>query len=93
MQVTLNAHKVYQIHTGNDNIMCLQFLHDTIVLLLAVTPDIPIQVVSIDDTLQRLSGGTFLLFDSKHKVPLVCVPTRSVAFAQLGESKLQKVNQ
>ena len=59
MQVTLNAHKVYQIHTGNDNIMCLQFLHDTIVLLLAVTPDIPIQVVSIDDTLQRLSERHF----------------------------------
>ena len=58
MQVTLNAHKVYQIHSGTDNMMYLQFLHDTIVLLLAVTPDIPIQVVG-DDTLQRLSKRHF----------------------------------
>ena len=57
MQVMLNAHKVYQIHTGND-ITYAQFLHDTIVLLLAVTPDIPIQVVG-DDTLQRLSNRHF----------------------------------
>ena len=57
MQVMLNAHKVYQIHTGND-MTYLQFLHDTIVLLLAVTPDIPIQVVG-DDTLQRLSKRHF----------------------------------
>ena len=59
MQVTLNAHKVYQIHSGTDNMMYLQFLHDTIVLLLAVTPDIPIQVVDNDDTLQRLSERHF----------------------------------
>ena len=59
MQVTLNAHKVYQIHSGTDNMMYLQFLHDTIVLLLAVTPDIPIQVVGNDDTLQRLSERHF----------------------------------
>ena len=59
MQVTLNAHKVYQIHTGNDNMTYLQFLHDTIVLLLAVTRDIPIQVVSNDDTLPRLSERYF----------------------------------
>ena len=58
MQVMLNAHKVYQIHTGND-MAYLQFLHDTIVLLLAVTPDIPIQVVGNDDTLQRLSERHF----------------------------------
>ena len=59
IQVTLNAHKVYQIHTGNDNMTYLQFLHDTIVLLLAVTQDILIQVVSNDDTLQRLSKRHF----------------------------------
>ena len=59
MQVTLNAHKVYQIHSGTDNMMYLQFLHGTIVLLLAVTPDIPIQVVGNDDTLQRLSERHF----------------------------------
>ena len=59
MQVMLNAHKVYQIHTGNDNMMYLQFLHGTIVLLLAVTSDIPIQVVGNYDTLQRLSERHF----------------------------------
>ena len=59
IQVTLNAHKVYQIHTGNDNMTYLQFLNDTIVLLLAVTRDISIQVVSNDDTLQRLSKRHF----------------------------------
>ena len=58
MQVMLNAHKACQIHTGND-MMYLQFLHDTIVSLLVVTPDIPIQVVGNDDTLQRLSKRHF----------------------------------
>ena len=87
-----HAHKVYQIHTGN-NMTYLQFLHDAIVLLLAVTPDIPIQVVGNDDILQRVSERYFPLFDSKHKVPLVYVPTGSVMFRQLRESKLQKANQ
>ena len=59
MQVILNTHKVYQIHTGNDNMRYLQFLPDTIVLLLAVTPDTPIQVVGNNDTLQRLSERHF----------------------------------
>ena len=58
MQVMFNAHKVSQIHTGNDNMAYLQFLHDTIVLL-AVTPDIPIQVAENDDTLQRPSERHF----------------------------------
>ena len=53
------AHEVYQMHTGNDNMTYLQFLHDTIVLSLAVTPDIPIQVAGNDDTLQRLSKRHF----------------------------------
>ena len=59
MQVMFNAHKVSQVHTGNDNMAYLQFLHDTIVLLLVVTPDIPIQVVDNDDTLQRPSKRHF----------------------------------
>ena len=36
---------------------------------------------------------TLLLFESKHKVPLVCIPRRSVVFAELGELKVQKANQ
>ena len=104
MQAMLNVHKVYQIHIENNNMTwhncdtydtimtrMTQFLYDTIVLLLPVTPDIPIEVVG-NDTLQRLPGNTFPLFSSKHKVPLLRISTRSAVFPQLGESKLQNTN-
>lgn len=58
MQVTLNAYKIFQSHTGNTDKTYQQFLHDTIVLVLSLTPDIP-PVLDNHDTIERLSGRHF----------------------------------
>ena len=59
MQVTLNAHKVFQHHTGS-NKNYHNFLHDAIVLLLTYTPTPERALVNNrDDTYERLSGRHF----------------------------------
>ena len=52
MKVTLNAFKVFRLHT-KDNKIYLRFLHDTIAFLLSVTPGIP-PVLKNNHTIDRL---------------------------------------
>ena len=53
MQVSLNAHKVYQLHTGMFPITYMGFLHNTIALLLTMTLTI-MPGIGNDDTIERL---------------------------------------
>ena len=56
MQVFLNAHKVFQFHTGNNKVSFLEFLLDAISLLVTAAPifERPIHVV-----VTHLSGKHF----------------------------------
>ena len=57
-QSLLNAHKVYQAHTGDDATF-LDFLHDSIALLVTLTPPDPTRQLQ-DDTQARLTGRHFI---------------------------------
>ena len=57
-QVILNSHKIYQLHTGSGDTF-LQFMHNTIALLVAYIPTIQHNLVK-DDTYVRLTGRHFL---------------------------------
>jgi len=48
-QSLLNAHKVYQAHTGDDDATFLDFLHNGIALLVTLTPPDPTRQLQ-DDT-------------------------------------------
>jgi len=57
-QSLLNAHKVYQAHTG-DNATFLDFFHNSIALLVTLTPPDPTRHLQ-DDTQARLTGRHFI---------------------------------
>ena len=57
-QAVLNAHKIYNFHTGTKSSF-LDFLHATIALLCPQVPELP-QPVLADDTFAWLSGRHFI---------------------------------
>ena len=60
LQMTLNAHKVFQKHTGRDDVTLLTFMHDTVALLVASQPKISHNIRNVpDDSYYRLTGHHF----------------------------------
>ena len=57
-QAALNAHKVFQHRTGNNQVDFLHFLHDLIAMLVTLNPVIE-NDVPLDPTIQRLTGRHF----------------------------------
>ena len=58
MQCTMNAHKSYQLHTGDRKKDFLSFMHDVVSVLLTSSPRLN-REVSLQDTVHRLSGRHF----------------------------------
>ena len=56
MQVFLNAHQVFQFHTGNNKVNFLEFLLDAISLLVTAAPIFERPIQGSDDVVTRLSG-------------------------------------
>ena len=52
-ELTLNAYKVYQMHTGNMKMTYLDFLHDSITLMISVNSNVPLPIANTDDTPER----------------------------------------
>lgn len=59
-QIILNAHKIYQMETGKNEVTFLQFLQEVIVSLVTVNENVELDIrMPIDETVERLTGRHF----------------------------------
>ena len=80
MQCMMNAHKAYQLHTGDDKKDLLSFSHDVINVLLTSSPKLN-REVSMQDTVHRLTGRHFPAKKQPKEGAVDQRPKKSVGYA------------